>query len=148
MEEKSKWLKITAEGNPFLRKLWICQQYYSNQYYKRPCDRCSVLTRGFQGLQQKAYPSIDLFELVSSRVCVCVCVCVSCSEYLTLCDPMDYSLPGSSVHGDFPGKNIGTGCHPILQGIFLTQGSNSGLLHCQVHSLPSEPPGKPSSFTL
>ena len=25
----------------------------------------------------------------------------------TLCDPMDCSLPGSSVHGDFPGKNTG-----------------------------------------
>ena len=31
----------------------------------------------------------------SVTVCVCVCVCVC----LTLCDPMDYSLPGSSVHG-------------------------------------------------
>ena len=33
-------------------------------------------------------------------LCVCVCVCVlviqSCP---TLCDPMDCSLPGSSVHG-------------------------------------------------
>ena len=26
-------------------------------------------------------------------------------SYLTLCDPMDYSLPGSSVHGIFPGKS-------------------------------------------
>jgi len=34
---------------------------------------------------------------------------------------MDCSLPGSSVHGDSPGKNIGVGCHPLLQGIFLTQ---------------------------
>ena len=31
---------------------------------------------------------------------------------------------------DSPGKNIGVGCHAILQGIFLTQGSNPGLLHC------------------
>ena len=29
----------------------------------------------------------------------------------TLWDPMDCSLPGSSVHGDSPGKNIGVGCH-------------------------------------
>ena len=47
---------------------------------------------------------------------------------LTLCDPMGCSLPGSSVHGDFPGKNIGVGCHFLLQGIFPTQGSNLGLL--------------------
>ena len=34
------------------------------------------------------------------------------------------------------------GCHALLQGIFLTQGSNPGPLHWQVDSLPSEPPGK------
>ena len=43
---------------------------------------------------------------------------------LTLCDPMDYSLPGSSVHGDSPGKNTGEDCHALLQGIFLNQGSS------------------------
>ena len=36
----------------------------------------------------------------------------------TLCDPMDYSLLGSSVRGDSPGKNTGVGCHALLQGIF------------------------------
>ena len=35
-------------------------------------------------------------------------------------------LPDSSVHGDSPGKNTGVGCHALLQGIFLTQGSNPG----------------------
>ena len=30
-----------------------------------------------------------------------------------------------------PGKNIGGDCHFLLQGIFLTQGSNAGLLHCR-----------------
>ena len=29
---------------------------------------------------------------------------------------------------DFPGQNIGVGCHFLLQGIFLTQGLNSRLL--------------------
>ena len=32
---------------------------------------------------------------------------------------------------DSPGKNTGVGCHALLQGIFLTQGSNPGLLHCR-----------------
>ena len=45
---------------------------------------------------------------------------------LTLCDPMDYSLPGSSV--DFPGKNTVVGYHALLQGIFSTQGLNLTLL--------------------
>ena len=47
---------------------------------------------------------------------------------------------------DFPGKNIGVDCHALLQGIFLTQGSNPHLLcllYWQVDSLPLVPPGKP-----
>ena len=32
---------------------------------------------------------------------------------------------------DSPGKNTGVGCHSLLQGIFLTQGSNLGLPHCR-----------------
>ena len=32
---------------------------------------------------------------------------------------------------DFPGKSTGVGCHFLLQGIFLTQGSNPGLPHCR-----------------
>ena len=32
---------------------------------------------------------------------------------------------------DFPGKNTGVGCHPLLQGIFLTQVWNPGLPHCR-----------------
>ena len=40
---------------------------------------------------------------------------------------------------NFPGKSTGLGSHFLLQGIFLTQGSNLGhlrLLNCQVDSLP------------
>ena len=44
---------------------------------------------------------------------------------------MDCSLPGSFVYGDSPGKNTGVACHALLQGLFPTQGSNSGLLHCR-----------------
>ena len=46
---------------------------------------------------------------------------------LTLCDPMDCSPPGSSVHG-ISGKYNGVDCHFLLQGIFSTQGLNPRLL--------------------
>ena len=49
----------------------------------------------------------------------------------TSCDPVDCTLPGSSVHGDSPGKDTGVRCHALLQGIFLTQGLNPGLPHCR-----------------
>ena len=49
----------------------------------------------------------------------------------TVCNPIDCSPPGSSAHGDFPGKNTGVGCHALLQGIFPTQGLNPGLPQCR-----------------
>ena len=52
---------------------------------------------------------------------------------------MDCSPPGSSVHGDSPGKNT---CQTLLQGIFPTQGSNPSLPHGR-RILHCEPPGKP-----
>ena len=69
----------------------------------------------------------------------------------TLPDPMDCSLPGSSVHGIFQArilewvavafsKNTGVGSHSLLQGIFLIQGSNLESPPLQADSLPSELP--------
>ena len=44
---------------------------------------------------------------------------------------MDCSLPGSSVHGILQARILEWVSHFLLQGIFLTQGSNLGLLHCR-----------------
>ena len=49
--------------------------------------------------------------------------------YSTLCDPIDCSPPGSSVLGILQARILEWGGHSLLQGIFLTQGSNPGLLH-------------------
>ena len=72
----------------------------------------------------------------------------SLQSCLTLCDPIDTeSAPGSSVHGDSLSKNPGVVCHALLQGISLTQGSNSHLirpLHWQEGSLLLLPPEKPT----
>ena len=73
-------------------------------------------------------------------VCVRAKLLQSCP---ILCNPMNCSLPVSSVHGDSQGKNTGVGYRAFLQGIFLTQGSNPSLLpllHWQVGSLPLVPP--------
>ena len=47
----------------------------------------------------------------------CAALCLVAQSCLILCDPVDCSPPGSSVHGDSPGKNPGVGCHALLQGI-------------------------------
>ena len=62
---------------------------------------------------------------------------------LTLCDPVNYSLPGPSVHWILQARVLEWVAIAILQGVFLTQGSNPcfSLLHWQVGSLPLAPPG-------
>ena len=59
------------------------------------------------------------------------CLCLVTQLCLILCDPMDCSPPGSSVHGNSPGKNTGVGFHALLQGNIPTQGLKPGLLHCR-----------------
>ena len=50
----------------------------------------------------------------------------------TLCDHRDHMDCIRLLHPwDFPGKSTGVDCHFLLQGIFPTQGSKPGLLHCR-----------------
>ena len=78
------------------------------------------------------------------HVCVCVCVCaraLSCpalqpafvsQSHSTLCNPMDHNPPGSSVHGIFQARIAEwVASHSLLQGVFPTQESSPGLLHCR-----------------
>ena len=66
----------------------------------------------------------------SCNINTALCICVSHSVVCNSLRPHGlYSLPGSSW--DSPGKNTGVGCHSLLQGTFLTQGSNPDLLHCR-----------------
>ena len=55
---------------------------------------------------------------------------------------MDFSLPGSSVHGDSPGKNTGVELPCSPPGNLTNPGIEPKSLALQADSLPSEPPGK------
>ena len=121
------------------------QEYWSGQPFPSPGD---LPNPGMEpcspALQVDSLPSEPPGKPLFSLCCVCL-VAQSC---LTLCNSMEYSPPGSSVHGDSPGKNTGVGCHALLQGIFPTQGSNPSLLrllHWQTGSSPLVPPGEAMS---
>ena len=89
--------------------------------------------------------------LISVCVCVCVCVCARArakllQPCLTLSDPMDCSLPGSSVQRILQAR--------ILERVAVSYFNGSSpprdqtlvslcLLHWQAGSLPLSPPGKP-----
>ena len=62
-------------------------------------------------------------------LCPAVMLCLVAQSCLTLCDPLDPTR--LLCPWDSPGRNTGLGCQVFLQGIFPTQGSNPGLLHCR-----------------
>ena len=58
----------------------------------------------------------DLILLVS----LLLLLLLNCFSHVRLCaDPIDDSPPGSSVHGIFPGKSTGVGCHCLIQLVSL-----------------------------
>ena len=69
-------------------------------------------------------------------------VCLVTQLCLTLCDPRDCSLPGSSVHGNLQARTLEwVACPP--PGDLPDPGIEPGSPALQMGSLPSEPPGKP-----
>ena len=56
----------------------------------------------------------------------------SLQSYLTLCNPMDCSPPGSSVHGILQARTLEWVAMPSSRGSFPTQGSDPRLL-CLLH---------------
>ena len=73
-----------------------------------------------------SFRAIGIDSLSCQDVKMKVLVAQSC---LTLCNPTDCSLPGSSVHGILQAQILEWVDIPFLQGIFPTQGLNPGLLH-------------------
>ena len=106
--------------------------------------RCCIWT--FEGINEMVFMlgSMECYGLACVRVCVCVCVCVcacvclhACTCECVSCSVMPESLWPHRLQParllclwNSPGKNTWVGCHSLLQGIFLTQGLNLGLLHC------------------
>ena len=94
-----------------------------------------------------APPPHFLFHIIC-HVCLLSIYTKQLQSCPTLCDPMDCILPGSSVHGDSPGKNIGVDSHSLLQGGLPDSEIEPKSLALQADSLPSELPGKPSYTTI
>ena len=69
---------------------------------------------------------------------LCLLTCLLVVKSLSRIQPFvtPWSVAHQACPWDFPGKNTGAGCHFLLQGIFVTWGSNPWLLHWQVDSLP------------
>ena len=117
---------LNTKGCTFLAVLYIPTFLPPNWLYPKTCSLVATWwLQPFKYLHEDTTSSKNVSFGVHFPVPCCAQLCP------TLCDPMDCSPPGSSVHRDSPGKNTGVGCYALLQGIFPPQGSNPGLLHCR-----------------
>ena len=95
-------------------------------------------------LQHTRLPCLSLSPWVCSNSCplsqwchptIYIHACLITQTCLTLCNTIDCSLPGSSVHGFLQARNTRVGCHSLPQGIFpgifSVPGIEPSLLHCR-----------------
>ena len=75
---------------------------------------------------KKKQLELDMDQWTSSKL-KSVLVSQSCQ---TLCDPMDCSPPGSSIHRILQARILEWVATSFSRGIFLAQGLNPGLPHC------------------
>ena len=97
-------------------------------------DSMQFLSKSQQSFSQK--PDKNLKICIEPRACCACCIAFVISDSLWLHGLRPTRLLCS---WDSPGKDTGVGCHFLLQGIFLTRGSNLRLLcllHWQAGSLP------------
>ena len=68
----------------------------------------------FINVPNTTVPYCHMYSYICMYTCKCAVLCLVAQPCPNLCDPMDHNRPGSSVHGDYPGKNTGVGCHAFL----------------------------------
>ena len=84
----------------------------------------------------------NLGEVELSLLCVCVLSCFTCAQLFVT--PWIVALQ-APLSMEFSRQEYWSGLPCPFQGIFLTQGSNSCLLHWQAGSLPLAPPREPTN---
>ena len=90
-------------------------------------------------------------ETLCVCVCVCVCVCIKSVQLRpTLCESMDFSPPGSTVHGILQARILEWVAIPSSRGSSQSRDRThiSCLLHWQAGSLPLALRGKPMPLNI
>ena len=80
---------------------WVMPEAVTQRYTKK----LTLVVPGSQVCSDSYFLSLPLLNIVCLGLYVCVCVLVA-QSYLTLCDPMDCSPPGSSLHRIFQAKIV------------------------------------------
>ena len=114
-----------------------------HQSLKHGNTKLHQATRSFDGIFKMLSHNVPQFEVRSAH---CAVLCLVVQPCLTLCDPMDCSLSGSSVLGDSPAENAGIP-RPLPGGL-PKPGVKPRAPQLQADSLPPETQGSPSLVIL
>ena len=90
----------------------------SKFYYKvniKKVQRCFKVYQNYRCFYFLGKIASYLYSIQSGRNCTTPFMCLAAQSCPTLCDSMDWSPPGSSVHGDSPCKSTGMGFHALLK---------------------------------
>ena len=123
--------KVMLIGVEFCSVLW--DSLHRREAWER-MDTCICMTESLR----------CSLETITTLLIVSVLSLVT-QSCLTLCNPLDFSPPSSSVHGDSPGKNTGVGCHALHPGDLPNPGIEPRSPALQADSLPAEPQEKPKN---
>ena len=112
-----EWVAISySSGSSQLRDWTHVSCLSSWQVYSLPLSHrgspYQSVTIANHSVGEERFTPLMLSVLWETSVCVCAMSLRSCP---TLGDPMDFNLPGSSIHGDSPGKNTAVNFHAFLQ---------------------------------
>ena len=124
-----------------------CVQYiFKAQYYTFWVNLC-VFFNIFPPLEYKLDKRVYIPVFPFSRIPITYYslkqqVCAQLLSHVRLCNPMDCSPLGSSVHGILQEESL---CRALLQRIIPTPGSNPGLLNWQAGSLLLSQMGSPQT---
>ena len=89
---------------------------------------CRLMFTGWGAVREREWGDQGYGWSTSLRQIVKVLVA---QRHLTLCDPMDCRLPGSSVHGILQARILEWVAIPFSRWSFSSPGSNPSRLHCR-----------------
>ena len=113
LETHTEWHKAEREKQKLYNtiNMWILEKWYRWTFLQSRNRDTDIENKP---MYTKGGIKVGWIRRLGLTYTHCAVLCLVAQACPTLCDSMDCSLPGSSVHGDSRGKNTGVGCHALL----------------------------------
>ena len=125
------WLSFSGLPSVLLVWIWAMRVWVTRAYFQAMRDSLKEAQSQQYDAEKDSKIFLSLF-LGAKHPC---CISAKWKWKLLSCVwlfSMSWTIPARFLSPwSSPGKNTGVRCHFLLQGIFLTQGCNLGLLHCK-----------------